>query len=55
MKSIQTKKPPAWPKCPACSMELTAKAVDGPSCGVKNYIMCDVIDILHGRAKPRDH
>jgi len=45
---------PSWPKCPTCSAEIKVDDERGlrTSCGVKNYRLCDIIDILQNRTMP---
>jgi len=46
---------PSWPTCPVCAAEIKVDNEKGlqTSCGVKNYKLCDVIDILHNRTRPQ--
>jgi hypothetical protein len=45
---------PSWPKCPTCLAEIKVENEKGlrTSCGIKNYKLCDIIDILKNRTKP---
>ncbi len=44
----------AWPSCPTCAKEIKVDNEKGlqSSCGVKNYKLCDIVDVLQGRSKP---
>lgn len=39
---------PQWPKCPTCNFAFQVEFQEAleASCGVKNYLLCEIMDIL---------
>jgi len=37
---------PRWPRCPLCQAELSAREEAKQSVAVKNYLLCELIEMM---------